>query len=198
MNILLLSESGGLIELISQPWHWSVSGIAIAIILFLLTWMGRSLGISSSYENFCTIAGAGKKYELFNTDIKNSYWRLLFLFGVVCGGYIAANFLQSPEAVAISSDTIAALKNWGWDYPKESGDGFLPTNIFNLSNPLGITMAIIGGFLIGFGARYGKGCTSGHAITGLSHLQLPSLITVIGFFIGGLTMVWLILPLIFG
>ncbi|MEZ4951072.1 MAG: YeeE/YedE thiosulfate transporter family protein, partial [Saprospiraceae bacterium] len=59
-------------------------------------------------------------------------------------------------------------------------------------------LAIIGGFFVGFGARYGDGCTSGHAISGLSHLQLPSLITVIGFFIGGLTMTWFIMPLIFG
>ena len=55
-------------------------------------------------------------------------------------------------------------------------------------------MALAGGFLVGFGARYGDGCTSGHAISGLAHLQLPSLITVIGFFIGGLTMAHLILP----
>ncbi|MCB0854990.1 MAG: YeeE/YedE family protein, partial [Bacteroidetes bacterium] len=65
-------------------------------------------------------------------------------------------------------------------------------------NPLGVILAIIGGFLVGFGARYGDGCTSGHAITGLSHLQLPSLITVIGFFIGGIIMTWGIMPLIFG
>ena len=29
-------------------------------------------------------------------------------------------------------------------------------------------------FLVGFGARYAGGCTSGHAISGLSALQLPS------------------------
>jgi len=49
----------------------------------------------------------------------------------------------------------------------------------------------------GFGSRWAGGCTSGHAIVGLSNLELPSLISVIGFFIGGLTMTWLILPLIF-
>jgi len=59
-------------------------------------------------------------------------------------------------------------------------------------------MAIAGGFLVGFGARYGDGCTSGHAISGLAHLQLPSLITVIGFFIGGLSMAHFILPWLLG
>ncbi|MHB1148759.1 MAG: YeeE/YedE family protein, partial [Lutibacter sp.] len=52
-------------------------------------------------------------------------------------------------------------------------------------------------FLVGFGARWAGGCTSGHAIVGLSNLELASLIAVIGFFIGGLMMTWLILPLIF-
>ena len=59
------------------------------------------------------------------------------------------------------------------------------------------SILIIGGFMIGFGARWAGGCTSGHAISGLSNLQLPSLIAVIGFFIGGLVMIHLLFPLIF-
>ena len=39
----------------------------------------------------------------------------------------------------------------------------------------------VGGFLIGFGTRWAGGCTSGHAISGLANLQLPSLVAVIGF-----------------
>ena len=76
--------------------------------------------------------------------------------------------------------------------------GLLPDTLFNLTNLKGVIIAIVGGFLVGFGTRYAEGCTSGHAITGLSHLQLPSLLAVIGFFIGGLAMTWLIMPLIFG
>ena len=56
---------------------------------------------------------------------------------------------------------------------------------------------LFGGFLVGFGARWAGGCTSGHAISGLSNLQVPSLIAVVGFFIGGLIMTFLIFPLIF-
>ncbi|MBT8315097.1 MAG: YeeE/YedE family protein, partial [Maribacter sp.] len=56
---------------------------------------------------------------------------------------------------------------------------------------------VIAGFLVGFGTRYAGGCTSGHAISGLSNLQKPSLVAVIGFFIGGLIMTHFILPLIF-
>jgi hypothetical protein len=50
---------------------------------------------------------------------------------------------------------------------------------------------------VGFGARYAGGCTSGHAITGLSQLQVGSLIAVIGFFIGGLVVTHFIYPYIF-
>lgn len=185
------------IEMLSQPWHWSVSGAAIAFILFLMIWMGRSFGVSTAFRNICSMAGAGKKYDFFNIDIKDEYWRIVFVIGALTGGILAAQFLPSPEAADISEATIAHLKNdWGWEYPQ--GRGLLPINLFNFTNIAGIVIALIGGFLIGFGARYGDGCTSGHAITGLSHLQLPSFVTVIGFFIGGLTMTWLIMPLIFG
>ncbi len=45
-------------------------------------------------------------------------------------------------------------------------------------------------------ARYAGGCTSGHAMSGLADLQLPSFVAVLGFFIGGLIMTWFILPYI--
>ena len=50
---------------------------------------------------------------------------------------------------------------------------------------------------MGFGTRYAGGCTSGHAITGLSQLQIGSLIAVFGFFIGGLVVTHFIYPHIF-
>jgi uncharacterized membrane protein YedE/YeeE len=55
---------------------------------------------------------------------------------------------------------------------------------------------VVGGFLVGFGTRYAGGCTSGHAIMGLSNLQWPSLVATICFMAGGFLMANLILPLI--
>lgn len=194
--MLLLSQSSAAIQVISAPWHWSVSGLMLVIILFLLNWMGRTFGVSTIFRNICTLAGAGKKHTFFNIDLKEEGWRFALIGGVILGGYLAANYLSSPEAVNLSADTIRHLQqDFGMTYPQ--GNGFLPTEFFNYSNPKGIILTIIGGFLVGFGARYGKGCTSGHAITGLAHLQLPSLLTVIGFFIGGIIMTWLIMPLLF-
>jgi uncharacterized membrane protein YedE/YeeE len=75
-----------------------------------------------------------------------------------------------------------------------------PAQVFGwegLATVSGFVMIVIGGFLVGFGSRYAGGCTSGHAISGLANLQLPSLLAVLGFFAGGLLATWVILPLLF-
>jgi uncharacterized membrane protein YedE/YeeE len=76
----------------------------------------------------------------------------------------------------------------------------LPDALFSSSvfqSPKSIIILLVGGILIGFGTRYASGCTSGHAISGLSNLQIKSLKAVIGFFVGGLIASHFILPLLF-
>jgi uncharacterized membrane protein YedE/YeeE len=198
MNLAVNASS--LVQFISQPWHWAVSGAAIALVLALMTWMGRSFGVSTTFKAFCSAAGAGKVSDFFKMDVKEEFWRIAFVIGGLIGGYITTNFLQSPEPVAISPETIDYLATIGINYPEADakGIGFVPTSLFNFESLSGILMAVGGGFLVGFGARYGDGCTSGHAISGLAHFQLPSLITVIGFFIGGLAMTHFIFPFLVG
>ncbi len=189
-----------LIDFISQPWHWAVSGFLIASLSILMTILGEKFGISGSYNAICTASGLGKKMRFFDRNLKDEFWRFSFIAGALIGGYIAMHYLQSDAPVQISAKTITHLKDWGIHYPSSVSEnlGYLPTEIFNFSNPKGILLALAGGILIGFGTRYGEGCTSGHAINGLGHLQLPSLIAVIGFFIGGLLMTHLLMPWIFG
>jgi len=196
---LVSNSTFNLLDFVSQPWHWAVSGATIAATMVILTLLGRSFGLSTTFRNFCAMAGAGKRYSFFRVDLKEERWRMIFVVGALIGGFIAAHFLQSPEPVDLSESTIQHLSTWGIESPErvEQEAGFIPIDLFNFQNPKGLILAILGGFLVGFGARYGRGCTSGHAITGLSHLQLPSLITVIGFFIGGLLMTHLIMPLFF-
>lgn len=189
------------IQFISQPWHWAVSGALIALTMFLLTWFGNRFGVSSNLRTMCAIGGAGKNTPFFDFDWKKDVWNLVFIFGAVIGGFIASNFLANPEPVAISESTQQHLSSMGISTPQTitEGSGYVPAEIFDLGNVLSLSNLIIlvlGGFLIGFGTRYGSGCTSGHAISGLSNLQLPSLIAVIGFFIGGLLMTWVILPVV--
>lgn len=184
-----------MIEFISQPWPWYVAGGIIALIMFSLLISGKSLGISSNLRSICSIMGAGKHCDFFDFDWKEQSWNLVFVAGLVIGGYIAGNYLTNDDVAAhISQQTIAELEAYGIQNP---GDDLVPKNIFsweNLTSFKGIILLVIGGFFVGFGTRYAGGCTSGHAITGLSDLQLPSLIAVIGFFIGGLTITYLLLP----
>lgn len=192
----LVVNTQGILEFVSQPWHWAVSGAAIAFMVFLMTWLGRKFGISTSFEVACSLMGAGKRTNYFQRNFKDDIWRVLFVVGAIIGGFVATTFLSSPEPVAISVSTIEYLSSVGVAYPESDSSnlGFIPTSIFNFSSLKGIILGIIGGFLVGFGARYGGGCTSGHGVTGLAHLQLPSLLTVIGFFIGGLVMTHLLMP----
>jgi uncharacterized membrane protein YedE/YeeE len=145
----------------------------------------------------CAICGAGNKAGFFRFDWKSQKWNLIVVIGAVIGGYIGSHLLSSDIAVAINPDTIADLNTLGFE---SAGKTYLPTELFDTSALLSVKNVLIlsiGGLLVGFGARYAGGCTSGHAISGLSDLQLPSLIAVIGFFIGGLAMIHFLFPLIF-
>ncbi len=188
-----------MIDFISQPWHWSVSGLALTSIMFLLLLFGGEFGVSANLRTIVAMGGAGKHCTFFEYNWKKQLWNLVFIGGAVIGGYIAVNILGSPEPVKIASSTQTYLASVGIQTPQTlvEGRGFVPSEIFGVNNMWTIKnliMLIGGGFLIGFGARYAGGCTSGHAISGLSNLQIPSLIAVIGFFIGGLLMAWIILP----
>lgn len=181
-------------DLILEPWPWYVSGFLIALVMFLLLMMGDKFGMSSNLRTLCTICGAGKKTDFFDFNWKAQKWNLLVMMGAVIGGFIGAHFLSNHSGVNISNETIASLQQYGI---QSSETSYLPTEIFGEYSIKNILMLAVGGLLVGFGARYAGGCTSGHAISGLSNLQLPSLIAVIGFFAGGLFMIHVLFPFIF-
>ena len=190
-----------MVEFISQPWHWSVSGLMLGLVMFLLIFFGQRFGLSSSFKALCSISGLGKSYSYFNYNWKSHDWLLTFVLGGIIGGSIAMNWLPSPEPVRISAATVADLNALGVRVPStiSEGTGFIPLDLFNFESLMslkGLILMVVGGFLVGFGTRWAGGCTSGHAITGLSNLQLPSLVAVIGFFIGGLLMTHFLLPII--
>jgi len=153
--------------------------------------------MSSNLRTLCSMAGAGKFTDFFKLDWREQKWSLSVVLGAIVGGFIAYHFLSNGTGVSLNTDTITQLQAIGIEAPNGK---LLPDAIFSietLQTPKGFSILLIGGLLIGFGTRYAGGCTSGHAISGLSNLQLPSLVAVIGFFIGGLLMAHLILPLIF-
>ena len=184
-------------EFIYGTWHWSVSGFLIGSIMLLLTYFGKNFGMSSNLRTMCSMAGAGKFSDFFKFDWREQKWSLAIVLGAILGGFIAYNFLSDGSGVQLNPQTITQLQALQIDAP----DGkLLPDAIFSIEmmqTPKGFAILLIGGLLIGFGTRYAGGCTSGHAISGLSNLQLPSFVAVVGFFIGGLLMAHLLLPIIF-
>lgn len=186
-----------MMEFIKEPWPWHVSGILIAGVMIVLFFFGKSFGFSSNFRTICAMCGGGKQCEFFDFDWKAQRWNLMFLVGAVIGGFIASTWMSNGEGVAISQATINDLQALGIDKPT----GLQPPELFSwntLTSFSGWIILVVGGFLVGFGARYAGGCTSGHAITGLSTLQLPSLVAVIGFFIGGLFTSFVLLPWLLG
>ena len=122
-------------------------------------------------------------------------WNLFFVGGIFLGGIFAANLLANPEPIKISEKLSAELAQYGVTDFSE----LVPSQLFNWHTLLtlkGFILIVFGGFAVGFGTRYAGGCTSGHAIMGLSTLQWPSLVATCCFMIGGFIMANFILPFI--
>lgn len=186
-------------EAIFSTWHWSISGFLIGFCMLLLIYFGKTFGMSSNIRTMCTICGAGKFSSFYDVDWRNQKWNLAVVFGAMIGGYVATHFLHDSTILQLNPKTNELLQQLNID--TRDGIKIAPDAIFGSqvwSSFPDFSFLLIGGILIGLGTAYAGGCTSGHAITGLSNLQLPSLIAVVGFFIGGLISVHFLLPLIFG
>jgi uncharacterized membrane protein YedE/YeeE len=114
----------------------------------------------------------------------------------VLGGAFAATVLTpSDPFIDIADATRRELSALGiTDF-----SGYVPQELVSwrqLVTVPGFIVLIGGGVLVGFGARYAGGCTSGHAVTGLADLQPGSLVAVLGFFAGGMFSVHVLLPVL--
>jgi len=182
-----------MIELIRQPWHWSVAGILIGLTVPVLLLIGnKSFGISSSLRHICA-ACIPANIPFFKYNWRKEIWNLFFVAGILIGGIIATQFLSNPNPIAIAPKTLAVLRELGI----KDFASLMPADIFSFDQLLtakGLFFFVIGGFLVGFGTRYAGGCTSGHAIMGLSTLQWPSLVATLAFMAGGFLMTHTLLP----
>jgi uncharacterized membrane protein YedE/YeeE len=184
-------------DFVTHTWHWAIAGFIIGLVMLSLNYFGKVFGLSSNLRSLCSMTGVGSKVPFFDWDWKSQRWNLAVVFGAILGGFVAVHFMSDASNVSLNPKTIEQLATMGIDSPngKLLPDTLFGSEIFQSSKM--IFILIFGGILIGFGSRYAGGCTSGHAISGLSNLQLPSLKAVMGFFIGGLIMAHFILPLIF-
>ncbi len=184
-----------MIELLKQPWPWYVAGPLIGLTVPVLLIIGnKSFGISSSFRHICASCMPAN-IPFFKYDWKKEVWNLFFVFGIFLGGAIAINLLSNANPIEVNPKLARELA----DYGITNFNNLVPQDIMNwqsLFTLKGFIVMILGGFLVGFGTRYAGGCTSGHAIMGLSNLQLPSLFATISFMIGGFIMANLILPII--
>jgi uncharacterized membrane protein YedE/YeeE len=184
-----------MLEIISKPWPWYVAGPLIGLTVPVLLIIGnKSFGISSSLRHICASC-IPANIPFFKYDWKKEIWNLFFVLGILVGGIIASIFLSNPNEIIIAPELVKELETYGIT----NLNGLLPQELFSWDSLLtirGFIIIIIGGFMVGFGTRYAGGCTSGHAIMGLSTLQWPSLVATICFMIGGFIMVNFILPII--
>ncbi|AWW31707.1 YeeE/YedE family protein [Echinicola strongylocentroti] len=181
------------IEWISQPWPWYVAGPLLGLTVPILLLIGnRSFGVSSSLRHVCA-ACVPAKIPFFSYDWKAEAWNLLFVAGIVLGGVVAASVLSNPAEVIVAESTQQDLRALGI----AQFENLLPSEIFtweNLFTMKGLIFFVFGGFMVGFGTRYAGGCTSGHAIMGISNLQWPSVVATVFFMLGGFAMTHLFLP----
>lgn len=184
-----------MIDFLKHPWPWYVAGPLIGLIVPALLLMGnKSFGISSSLRHICA-ACLPANVSFFKYDWKKESWNLLFVLGIFTGGALVSIFFENPDPVAVNPKLAADLAQFGITHY----EGLVPSDIINwpaLLTLKGLILMVGGGFLVGFGTRYAGGCTSGHAIMGLSTLQWPSLVATICFMAGGFVTANFIVPMV--
>lgn len=184
-----------MLQVLQQPWPWYVAGALIGLIVPALLLLGnKHFGISANLRHACAACfPAGIKFFQYNW--KKEIWNFFFVGGILLGAIIASQLLTNPEPVAVHPALARELAGYGIT----DHSTLLPKELFSwesLFTLRGLIMLVGGGFLVGFGARYAGGCTSGHSIMGLSDLQWPSFVATMMFMAGGFIMANLILPVI--
>jgi len=92
-------------------------------------------------------------------------WEWMLVVGILVGAFISAQLSGEFRATWIP-------QMWASSFGTGIGMRWM--------------VALVGGVLIGLGARWAGGCTSGHGISGTLQLAVSSWLAVMGFFIGGI------------
>lgn len=161
-------------------WPWWLGGIAIGLLVPLMYFfLNTALGVSTGYGNLVKLLLPRTKLRWLNTetykDVVN--WRLIFIVGMVLGGFLSARASGMPLTTNLMG-FFTERTSW-------------PALAYML-------WFFAGGAMLGLGARLAGGCTSGHCIHGLATLQKSSLVATICFLLFGVLGTWAIRMLVFG
>jgi uncharacterized membrane protein YedE/YeeE len=146
------------------------SGIGILIwTVFVLS--DRPLGCSTGYTNTAGLVESAispvrtRGMQYYQKFIPSIDWSWMLIIGIMIGAFLSA-YISGTWALII--------------VPPEFGAAF------GTAPSLRILVALTGGILLGLGARWAGGCTSGHGISGTLQLALSSWVAAICFFAGGI------------
>jgi uncharacterized membrane protein YedE/YeeE len=185
-----------MLGLLQGHWPWWISGPLLGLMVPLLLFLSnKHFGVSSSFRHICAalLPKNIKLPEYLKYNWKEKSWNLWLVVGIVIGAFIASVFFNGTQAPDLSQRALSLFESWNLQEISQ----LQPLDFFSLQalgSALPWILLIVGGFLVGFGTRYANGCTSGHAIMGLSLLNLGSFVAVLGFFTGGLIAAHFILP----
>jgi hypothetical protein len=164
--------------LFATAWSPYAVGIGIGLLGCLTLWVSaKPIGCSTAFSR--TAGMIEKAFRSGRVDKKLYYqeikpevdWQWMFVAGIIVGSFISA---------LLSGDF-----HWQW-IPAQWSAAFGENRIIR------IITALCGGVLLGFGARWADGCTSGHGISGAMQLAVSSWISAIFFFIGGIAGAWIL------
>lgn len=149
-----------------KDWTWLYSGVGLAIlnaIVFLSVTTNRIIGASTTYPYLADLLTGTTANDYFAKIQKSGEWELLFLGGAFVSGIVISIFRKEFKFTLIHK---------GWKKYKGT------------SSVKRIVWALVGGFILIFGARMAGGCTSGHVISGGMQLAVSSLVFAVFVFIG--------------
>jgi uncharacterized membrane protein YedE/YeeE len=155
--------------------NWSPYAVGIGI--GLLSWLsflisGKPIATSTTFaraggmiENLITGRKAENRpyYKKIKLQIN---WQWMLVVGVVLGSFLSA-IISGDFQIGVWVPSLWA-------------------SAFGDSALLRVLVAVAGGIILGFGARFAGGCTSGHGISGTLQLAVSSWVSAIFFFVGGI------------
>lgn len=155
-----------------QQWSPYVVGAGIGVLSWLAFLLSdRPLGCSTA---FTRTSGMIERLFLGGAVVNKPYykkfapaldWECMLLVGILVGAFLSAHLSGRFQAIWVPAKWAAAFGN---------------------GPVLRWIVSLLGGIIMGFGARWAGGCTSGHGISGTLQLAVSSWLAATGFFVGGI------------